>query len=330
MSSLSSIVPWSRLRMRSLQIHLNATGRLLPNSASVGWNNSCLADLQWWSVESHLLVGLSPLDLPQPGLALYTDASDLGWGAFLADDHLSGLWSPEFSLYSINRRELLAVLYGVRGFLPVFRSQSVSLFVDNMTALSYLRNQGGYPLLHAELCGTGHPSLLRGQSDSSFASVCFRPSECPRLRVDPLSPSVPGASPSVAGHHRPVHDFVLGSSPSVLLSGCRSAVSGHGRHDTALGWSTGVYLPSLRPAASCDVEGSGAHPCGSVLASTPLVSGPSGASGGCSSVPSSAEGSTQTAPLPSLSPKPPRASSDCISYLERSARSFRFSLAVAR
>ena len=142
MSSLSSIVPGSRLRMRSLQLRLSDSGRLLPSSTSVSWDDSCLADLQWWSVESHLLVGL-PLNLLQPGLALYTDASDSGWGAFLADDQLSGSWSQEFFRYSINHRELLAVLYGVQGFLPVLRCQSVSLFVANTTALSYLKNQGG-------------------------------------------------------------------------------------------------------------------------------------------------------------------------------------------
>ena len=112
--------------------------RLLPDSASVSWDDSCLADLRWWSVESHLLVGL-PLDFPQPDLALYTDALDSGWGAFLADDHLSGLWPPTFSSFSNNHRELLPVLYGVQGFLPVLWCRSISLFTDNTTALSYLR-----------------------------------------------------------------------------------------------------------------------------------------------------------------------------------------------
>ena len=79
------------------------------------------------------------------------------------------------------------------------------------------------------------------------------------------------------------------------------------------------------------IQGSGAHSNGSVLASTPLVSRPSGASGGCSSVPSTVEGSTQTALLPSFPPEPPRASSDCVSYIERSARIFSFtSLARCR
>ena len=157
----------------------------------------------------------------------------------------------------------------------------------------------------------------------------------PWLRMDPLSPSLLGTSSSLAGQRRPLCDGLDCSSPGVLLPGHGSAVSGHGRHDAVLGRSAGLCLPSLRPTASCAVEGStiqgsGAHPCGSVLAVTPLVSGPSGASGGCPSVPSTAEGSTQTAPLPSLSPEPPRASSDCLSYLERSARPFGFSSAVVR
>ena len=135
MSFLSTIVPGS------LQLRLNASGRRLPDSASVSWDESCPEDLRWWSVESHLLVGL-PLGLPHPDLALYTDASDAGWGAFLADDQLSGLWPLEFLSFSINHRELLAVLYSVQGFLPVFRGRSMSLFADNTTALSYLRKQG--------------------------------------------------------------------------------------------------------------------------------------------------------------------------------------------
>ena len=157
MSSLSSIVPGSRLWMRSLQLRLNAAGRLLPNSAAVSWDDSCLEDLRWWSEESHLLVGL-PLGLPRPDLSLFTDASDSGWGASLEDDHLSGSWPPHCSVYLINHRELLAVLYGVQGFLPLLRDQSVSLFADNTTALSYLRNQGG---THSSMLNSVAQAVLR-------------------------------------------------------------------------------------------------------------------------------------------------------------------------
>ena len=102
-----------------------------------------------------------------------------------------------------------------------------------------------------------------------------------------------------------------------------------------MGRPSGVCLPSLQPTASRasegqEIQGSGAHPCGSVFTLAPLVSGPSGASGGCPSVPSTAEGSTQTVALPSFPPEPPRASSDFVSYLEQSAQSFGFTSAVAR
>ena len=157
MSSLSSIVPGSQLRMHSLQLRLNTAGRLLPDSASVSWDDSCLEDLRWWSKESHLSVGL-PLGLLQPDQALYTDASDSGWSAFLQDDHLSGLW-PQFCLtFSINHRELLAVYYGVQGFLPVLRGHSVSLFADNTTALSHLWKQGG---THSTTLNSVAQSILR-------------------------------------------------------------------------------------------------------------------------------------------------------------------------
>ena len=138
MSSMSVLVPGSRLRMRSLQPRLNVAGPLLVNSDEVSWDDSCLEDLRWWSVESHLLAGL-PLGLPQPDLSLFTDASDTGWGASLGEDHLSGLWSRDCSHFSINHRELLAVLYAVQGFLPLLRGQLASLYSNNTTALSYLR-----------------------------------------------------------------------------------------------------------------------------------------------------------------------------------------------
>ena len=139
--------------MRSLQLRLNTAGRLLPDSASVSWDDSCLVDLRWWSEESHVSIGL-----PQPALALYTDASDSGWGAFLQDEHLSGLWPQSCLTFSINHRELLAVYDGVQGFLPVLRGRSVSLLADSTTALSYLRKQGG---THSATPNSVAQSILR-------------------------------------------------------------------------------------------------------------------------------------------------------------------------
>ena len=215
MSSLASIVLGPRLRMRSLQLRLNSAGRLLPDSDSFSWDASCLEDLRWWSDESHLLVGL-PLGLSHPSLSLFTDASDACWGASLGDDHVSGSWYPHCSSFSINHRELLAVLYGVQGFLPLLRHRSFSLFADDATYLAYLRNQGG---THSALLNSVAQAILRlcevhrvrlvpqfipwrlnvlVDSEPSVAG--------PSVGMDPLFSSLPG--PSVAGNYRPLRHFL--------------------------------------------------------------------------------------------------------------------------
>ena len=309
MSTLSSIVPGSCLRMRSLQLRLNSAGRLLLDSDSVFWDASCLEDLRWWSDKSQLLVGL-PLGFSHPSLLLFTDASDSGWGASLEDDHMSGSWSLTCSQFSINHQELFAVLYGVQGFLPLLRQPARG----QHHRLGLLAESVWHPFVTPQLGSAGHLASLRGSQGSVGAPVHSRASECagghpessfigPWVGMDPLFSSFLGPSSSVAGDNRPLCHFVEPSPSRLLLADGGSAVVRHGCDDAALGWSTGLCLPSLRPSPVRRREGlaaSGveAHVGGSVLASTPLVSGPSGASGGCPSVPSKLEGSTQTASLP--------------------------------
>ena len=142
MSSLSTLIPGSRLRMRSLQRRLPVCRPLDSPTAWVSWDDSCRRDLQWWSDPSHLVSGVD-LSLPHPEPLLYTDASDSGWGASLGSDHLSGWWSRDVSLFSIDHRELLAVFLAIQGFLHLLRGRTVSLFTDNTSALSYLCKEGG-------------------------------------------------------------------------------------------------------------------------------------------------------------------------------------------
>ena len=142
MSSMSALVPGSRLRMRSLQLRLNVAGRLQGDDFLVDWDSSCHRDLLWWSDVSHLQVGM-PLGESLPDRCFFTDASDTGWGPSLSDVHLSGSWSPLFSRFSINHRELLVVWFALRGFLPSLRGRVVAVFSDNTTALAYLKKQGG-------------------------------------------------------------------------------------------------------------------------------------------------------------------------------------------
>ena len=200
----------------------------------------------------------------------------------------------------------------------------------------------GNSFLSPQFRRSGDPADLLIPSDSFSPSVHPGPSQCigrlpqssfagPRVGVDPVFSSLQGPPSPVACDNRLVRNVSQPSSSCLLFPGGRSSVGGHGCNDAAVGWSPGLRFSSLRPSPARHregpaVSGAGAHVGGSLLASAPVVSG---ASGGCLSVPSTSEGSAQTAPLPSFSPEPPSASSDCISYIERSARSFGFSSAVA-
>ena len=203
----------------------------------------------------------------------------------------------------------------------------------------------GHTFLDSQLRSAGSSEAVLVQPYSAASPVHSGEAECvsrlPQSSVsssgvgmDPLFSGVSGASSSLAGYHRPFRDGSEPSAASVFFADGRSAVGRHGCHDAVVGRHAGLRLSPIQSSASCAGEGSavqglGADSCGSILAAAPLVSGSSGASGGCSGVPSTAEGSAQTASLPSFPPEPPCASSDCVSYLQRSARSFGFSSAVA-
>ena len=142
MSSLSTLIPGSRLQMRALQHRLHVSHPQDSPTEHVSWDDSCRGDLRWWSDPSYLIVR-GDLSLPHLEFLLFTDASDMGWGASLGSDHLSSLWSPDVFLFSINHRELLAVYLANRGYLHLIRGRSMSLFTYNTTALSYLCKEGG-------------------------------------------------------------------------------------------------------------------------------------------------------------------------------------------
>ena len=97
-----------------------------------------------------MVLGIA-LEQGSPQLDLWSDASDVGWGARLGEEVVSGRWAPEELKFSINARELLAVERALHCFASQIRDLSVAIFADNSTAVAYLRNQGGTrsPLLNA-------------------------------------------------------------------------------------------------------------------------------------------------------------------------------------
>ena len=278
--------------MRSLQLRLNVSGSHLLDDDPVSWDDSCLPDFRWWSDVSHLQAGL-PLGSPRLSLFLFTDASDSGWGASLGDDHLSDSWPPDCSSFSVNHRELLAVLFAVRGFLLSLRGQLVALYAHNTTALAYLKKWGGgghhsqtlnsVAQVILRFCESHRirllPQFILGKLNV-LADLLSRKSQV-LLRMDPVLGGIPPASSPVAIHHRLVRDCSESPSPGLLLTHGGSTVSRHGCDAPVVGRAPGLCLSSFRPDPSCScqgsaIEGVGANSCSSVLDSTPLISGPSG------------------------------------------------------
>ena len=157
LSSLSHLVPGGCLRMRSLQICLHRSWDRLDPSTRVAWSPDCLRDLRWWLHGDRLSRGVS-LHQVSPDLDFWSDASDVGWGAHLGDRVASGLWARSEALLPINARELLAVRHGLLHFQSFLSGATVAVFCDNVTAVAYLRKEGGTrsPALSAVAQGILH------------------------------------------------------------------------------------------------------------------------------------------------------------------------------
>ena len=106
------------------------------------WSPDCLRDLRWWLHGDCLSRGVS-LHQVSPDLDFWSDASDVGWGAHLGDRVVSGLWDQSEALLPVNARELLAVRRGLLHFQSFLSGTTVAVFCDNVTAVAYLRKEGG-------------------------------------------------------------------------------------------------------------------------------------------------------------------------------------------
>ena len=144
LSSLAHLVLGGSFRMRSLQFQLHRHWDRVEDSPLVPWTPACRLDLLWWLDEPRrrLQSGVS-LAQVSPDLDFWSDASDVGWGAHLGPKVVSGLCSPDEVGVSIDARELLAVEKGLVHFQSSLRGSTVAIYMDNSTAVAYLRKSGG-------------------------------------------------------------------------------------------------------------------------------------------------------------------------------------------
>ena len=100
-----------------------------------------LQEVAWWASPA-VLQGL-PLATQETEVTLFTDASNLGWGAQLGSCLIQGQWSASLRSSHINVLEMQAIINAVRGSLPHLRSRVVWLMCDNAVTVAYIKNEGG-------------------------------------------------------------------------------------------------------------------------------------------------------------------------------------------
>ena len=344
LSSLAHLVPGGRLRMRSLRICLHRSWDRRDLQAPVSASVECLGDLQWWLHLPRLYLGVSLCQV-SPDLHFWSDASDVGWGAHLDRQIASGLWDSQQAALSINARELLAVKLGLHQFQSSLQGRTVAVFCDSITAVAYLRKEGGTrsPLLNTlaqailrwseSLSIRLAPQFLPG-SNNVLADALSRPHQLPTFRVVPKLDRISIFKQTMAGPNRFICDLRKSSLFYILLTIPGSHVSRHGRVSPLLGRSPGLRVPSGSHNSACSheapsLQGDGAHPCGSALGPAPLVlrpapalTGPSGDSAGPSRPPALASVSSSL-------PGSPSAQASCLATLQRFTRAAGFSSAVA-
>ena len=142
LASLPRLVPNGQLRMRVLQLALIRGWDFRDEEVLVPWDLPSQDDLRWWCTDGCLDEGIS-LALRSPIQMFWSDASNHGWGATIADHFASCVWLEGEASLLINHPELLAVERGLRALCTCLEGRVVAVFSDNTTAVAFLRRQGG-------------------------------------------------------------------------------------------------------------------------------------------------------------------------------------------
>ena len=247
--------------MRSFQFLLHRHWDRKDPDALIRWSPEVERDLRWWLDRERLELGVS-LVLVSPQFDLWSDASDVGWGAHLDGQVVSGLWSPTEAQESINQRELLAVFYALQHFLQLVRNSSVAVFSDNTTALAYMKNQGG---TRSAVLNRTAQDLLRWSELICEAptSVHYGPQQClggfpvaaepdSGFGMDTEDVCVPATSAAVASSYRSVCNLVKSPLHTLFFSLPLSQFLRDRFASPTVGWVAGVCLSSLcADSSSC-------------------------------------------------------------------------------
>ena len=279
---------------------------------------------------------------------LWSDASDQGWGATVADQFASGLWLEGESQLSVNHRELLAVQRGLYDFRDLLQGQvgSHSLLRQHHSGVLSLSPRRDI-LTGPQQGGSGDSSLVGVARDFFPPSVCPLANQCGRRRsfsspsgdrgrVDTPSRGLRHAPQEVAGENRPV--CVFSGSPLWCLQYFApvSDPMAAGNNAMLQSWNflmAYMFPPfALIPQVLVKLRASQGAVLTDriVLASEGVVPRSARSPGRDFSVASTQVGPLALASRSEVSSKSPRAKASCLETLRKFARASGFSSGVAK
>ena len=102
-------------------------------------SHDSLEEIHRWS--ANILTAPRRIFHNSPDVVVYTDASQMGWGAQIEHgNNTSGIWSKSGSSRHINYLELLAVKLALSSLLNARNNIHVRVMSDNNTAVSYINS----------------------------------------------------------------------------------------------------------------------------------------------------------------------------------------------
>ena len=145
MVSLGELLPLGNLERRRFQQTLKSLkpplSRARP-SQKYTVSNQMRLSLTWWYNLPEATISV-PITHKEASVTLVTDASRSGWGAHCGERELHGLWSEAELNLHINALELVAISKAIQALRETLQFKTVDLRCDNVTAIAYLKKQGG-------------------------------------------------------------------------------------------------------------------------------------------------------------------------------------------
>ena len=112
------------------------------NKKTISLSEGAIKHLLWWTQGPAQANGRVIIP-PKVDSVIFSDASNIEWGAHLLEISIGGRWKELEALDHINYLELEAAFLALRAFCLLIKGSHVQFGMDNCTAVVYINRLGG-------------------------------------------------------------------------------------------------------------------------------------------------------------------------------------------